>query len=240
MIHLQFMIKQSIKIISSPILVLGNTDCLMEATRPIKCGKKSKKHCRMIHDWKKLKPIFFSMAKDLQTPAGLPIYTASKEGFDKTAKYLKDTYGIPSNWLYDIQTINLAELLGSLISMFAILFHWNKKDKEIFGDIASSLMVSGLIGGNPLVIIASLVTMARAYTLNNKKFTYNSFRTGIKKGGVGTGAFIATVYMISGPVWIGLVTGLVISIISRKYIGKISLKQISDWFIINLKKMKMA
>jgi len=105
-----------------------------------------------------IKAYFFSMAKDLQTPAGLPIYTASKEGFDKTAKYLKDTYGIPSNWLYDIQTINLAELLGSLISMFAILFHWNKKDKEIFGDIASSLMVSGLIGGNPLVIIASLVT----------------------------------------------------------------------------------
>ena len=100
-----------------------------------------------------IKAYFLSMAKDLQTPAGLPIYTASKEGFDKTAKYLKDTYGIPSNWLYDIQTINLAELLGSLISMFAILFHWNKKDKEIFGDIASSLMVSGLIGGNPLVFL---------------------------------------------------------------------------------------
>ena len=100
-------------------------------------------------------------------------------------------------------------------------------------------MVSGLIGGNPLVIIASLVTVARAYTLNNKKFT-NSFRTGIKKGGIGTGVFIFTVYTISGPVWIGLVTGLVISIITRKYIGKISLKQISDWFIINLKKMKIA
>jgi hypothetical protein len=183
-----------------------------------------------------VKAYFLEMAKDLQTPAGLPIYTASKEGFDKAAKYLSDTYGIPSSWLYDIQTINLAELLGSLVSIFAILFHWNKKDKEIFGDIASSLMVSGLIGGNPLVIIASLVTMARAYTLNNKKFTYNSFRTGFKKGGIGTGVFIATVYTISGPVWIGLVTGLVISIITRKYIGKISLKQISDWFIINLKK----
>ena len=182
-----------------------------------------------------IKAYFFSMAKDLQTPAGLPIYTASKEGFDKTAKYLNDTYGIPSSWLYDIQTINLAELLGSLVSIFAIFFNWNKKDKEIFGDIASSLMVSGLIGGNPLVIIASLVTIARAYTLNNKKFT-NSFRTGIKKGGIGTGVFIATVYTISGPVWIGLVTGLVISIITRKYFGKISLKQISDWFIKNLKK----
>jgi hypothetical protein len=175
------------------------------------------------------------MVKDLQTPAGLPIYTASKEGFDKTAKYLNDTYGIPSSWLYDIQTINLAELLGSLVSIFAIFFNWNKKDKEIFGDIASSLMLSGLIGGNPLVIIASLVTIARAYTLNNKKFT-NSFRTGIKKGGIGTGVFIFTVYTISGPVWIGLVTGLVISIITRKYFGKISLKQISDWFIKNLKK----
>mgnify|MGYP000191539640 CR=1 FL=1 len=187
-----------------------------------------------------IKAYFFSMAKDLQTPAGLPIYTASKEGFDKTAKYLNDTYGIPSSWLYDIQTINLAELFGSLISMFAILFHWNKKDKEIFGDIASSLMVSGLIGGNPLVIIASLVTMARAYNLNNKKFTYNSFRTGIKKGGIGTGVFISTVYLISGPLWIGLVTGLVVSIIARKYAGKITFKQISSWFILNLKKMKAA
>ena len=124
--------------------------------------------------------------------------------------------------------------------MFAILFHWNKKDKEIFGDIASSLMVSGLIGGNPLVIIASLVTMARAYNLNNKKFTYNSFRTGIKKGGIGTGVFISTVYLISGPLWIGLVTGLVVSIIARKYAGKITFKQISSWFILNLKKMKAA
>lgn len=183
-----------------------------------------------------IKAYFLEMAKDLQTPAGLPIYTASKESFDKAAKYLSDTYGIPSSWLYDIQTINLTELLGSLVSIFAIFFHWNKKDEEIFGYIASSLMVSGLIGGNPLVIIASLVTVARAYTLNNKKLTYNSFRTGIKKGGIGTGIFIATVYAISGPVWIGLVTGLVISIISSKYIDKISLKQISDWFIINLKK----
>ena len=48
------------------------------------------------------------------------------------------------------------------------MFNWKKKDKEIFGEMASSLLISGMIGGNPFIVIASLVTMARAYSLHKK------------------------------------------------------------------------
>ena len=185
-----------------------------------------------------LQAYFFSMFKDLQTPAGLPLFTVSKEGYDKTASYLKTHFGVPSNWYYDIQTVNLAELLGATVGMFAIMFNWNKKDKEIFGEMASSLLISGLIGGNPFVVIASLVTMARAYSLHKKKKGYNFFTPGFKKGSFTSSLFIGIMYVLSAPLWIELMTAFIIVLISRKYFGKISFKEIYDWFMMNLKKMK--
>ena len=79
-----------------------------------------------------LQAYFLSMMKDLQTPAGLPFVTISKDGYDKTSSYLKNQFGIPTNWYYDIQTVNLAEIFGSTLGALAVIFNWNKKDKEIF------------------------------------------------------------------------------------------------------------
>ena len=79
-----------------------------------------------------LQAYFLSMMKDLQTPAGLPFLTVSKEGYDKTSSYLKNQFGIPANWYYDIQTVNLAEIFGTTLGALAVFFQWNKKDKEIF------------------------------------------------------------------------------------------------------------
>ena len=75
------------------------------------------------------------------------------------------------------------------------MFNWNKKDKEIFGEMASSLLISGLIGGNPFVVIASLVTMARAYNLHKKKKGYNFFTPGFKKGSFTSSLFIGIMYV---------------------------------------------
>ena len=186
-----------------------------------------------------LQAYFLSMMKDLQTPAGLPFMTISKDGYDKTTSYLKNQFGIPSNWYYDIQTVNLAEIFGSTLGALAVIFNWNKKDKEIFGEIASSLFISGMIGGNPLVIIMSLVTLARAYSLHKRKKGYNFIKPGLKKGGLTSSLFIGMMYVLSAPLLIELITAFIVVLIARKYFAKISFKEIYDWFMMNLQKIKM-
>ena len=185
-----------------------------------------------------LQAYFLSMMKDLQTPAGLPFLTVSKEGYDKTSSYLKNQFGIPANWYYDIQTVNLAEIFGTTLGALAVFFQWNKKDKEIFGEIASSLFISGMLGGNPLVIILSLVTLGRAYSLNKRKEGYNYLSTGLKKGGLTTSIFIGMMYLLSAPILIELITAFIVVLIARKYFKKISFKEIYEWFMMNLKKLK--
>ena len=176
--------------------------------------------------------------KDLQTPAGLPFLTISKDGYDKASSYLKNQFGIPANWYYDIQTVNLSEIFGTTLGALAIFFQWNKKDKEIFGEITSSLFISGMLGGNPLVIILSLVTLGRAYSLNKRKEGYNYLSTGLKKGGLTTSIFIGMMYLLRAPILIELITAFIVVLIARKYFKKISFKEIYEWFMMNLKKFK--
>ena len=47
-------------------------------------------------------------------------------------------------------------------------------------------------------------------------------------------------YVLSAPLWIELMTAFMIVLISRKYFGKISFKDIYEWFIMNLTKIKVS
>ena len=82
--------------------------------------------------------------------------------------------------------------------------------------------------------------MARAFNLHKKKKGYNFFTPGFKKGSFTSSLFIGIMYVLSAPLWIELMTAFMIVLISRKYFGKISFQDIYEWFMINLKKIKIA
>jgi histidinol phosphatase-like enzyme len=46
-------------------------------------------------------------------------------------------------------------------------------------------------------------------------------------------------YLLSAPILIELITAFIVVLIARKYFKKISFKEIYEWFMMNLKKLKM-
>jgi len=169
--------------------------------------------------------------KDFNTHAGLPLFSISKDSYDKVAGQLSDTFHIPKNWFADIQTLNGAELIGSSIGVLALIFNWNTKDKERFGDLMSSLTIAGAFAGNPLTLIIATIYMGRHYNKQKKKkFFSKETLTGIKKGTLTSVVFITTSAMIGGAAWIGLILGLILAVIARKHHKEISIMNVYKWF----------
>ena len=176
---------------------------------------------------------FLSLMKDMQTPMGIPLFNINnKESYDQFASYMSKHFAIKKSWLLDIQSVNLAEVFGATIGVVALLFGWKKSEKEEFADLASSLVVAGVFGANPILLIVSLVSLAKSYTKDKNK---NNFKKGTLRGVLGMGSFIMTASLFSSPI-IGIIIGLIVAISVKKSLKKIDLSEIYEWFKENVKK----
>ena len=146
--------------------------------------------------------------KDLQTTRGLPWTKTTPEAMDKAGEFASK-FGVNKSYLYDQHSINLPELFCSCLAVFAVIFKWDKQDKEIFSKVAGSLLVSGVVGGNLITVIISLIAIARAYNKSKITNNFKNFNQGLKKGSLITTAFIATSLAIGGPILIGLLAGII-------------------------------
>ena len=180
-----------------------------------------------------LKNYFISMAKDLQTPMGIPLHNIdNKEAYELLVSKISNTFFIKKSWLYEIQTVNLLEVFSATLGVVALFFGWKNKDKEEFAELCASLGLAGAVGANPFLLIIALVSLAKAFTQNKNK---NNFKKGTLKGFVGMGSFIMTASLFSSPI-IGLIVGLAVAISVKKAFKKIEFKEIYDWFKENIKK----
>ena len=121
-------------------------------------------------------------------------------------------FAIKKSWLLDIQSVNLADVFGATIGVVALLFGCKKSEKEEFADLASSLVVAGAFGANPILLIVSLVSLAKSYTKDKNK---NKFKKATLRGVLGMGSFIMTASLFSSPI-IGIIIGLIIAKFSEK------------------------
>ena len=180
-----------------------------------------------------LKNYFISMVKDLQTPMGIPLHNIeNKEAYDLLVSKISSTFLIKKQWLYDIQEVNLLEVFSSTLGVVALFFGWKKKDKEEFAELCASLGLAGAVGANPLLLIISLVSLAKAYTQNKNK---NKFNKGPLRGFVGMGSFIMTASLFSSPI-IGVIIGLAVAISVKKSLKKLEFQEVYDWFKENITK----
>ena len=176
--------------------------------------------------------------KDFNTHAGLPFYTLSKDSYDKAAIFLHDKFFIPKDWFYDIQTLNGTELIASSLGVLGAVFSWNKKDAKLFGDLVSSLMMAGAIGGNPITVIISIIMLGRHFHLEkNKRKISKKFLEGTKLGSLSLFSFLGVSAFVGGPVWIGLILGLIVAVLIRKNSNKLNIKSVYEWFRDSLKSL---
>jgi len=174
-----------------------------------------------------LKNYFLSLFKDLQTPMGIPLHNIdNKEAFDKFAVHMSEKFAVKKSWLLDIQSVNLSEIFGATLGVVALMFGWKKHEKEEFANLASSLILAGAVGANPILLIVSIVSWAKSYTKNKNK---KAFKEGTIKGLLGMGSFIMTASLFASPL-LGIIIGLVVLIVVKKQLKKIEVSEIYDWF----------
>lgn len=167
-----------------------------------------------------------SMVKDLQTVKGIPLFSINdKASYDKAAEFMSQNYNVNKSWISDSLTINLTEFLATSLGMLAFIFKWNKREKDEFADLASSLATAGLIGGNPLLLVISLISLGSSFTKNKNKMKWSKSSL---RGILGMTSFVLAASMFASPL-IGLIAGIIVSITVKRVTKNIPKKDILNW-----------
>ena len=175
--------------------------------------------------------------KDVITPMGLPFATVNRDWFNATHTSLHGI-GISKAQLADALSYTGTELAGAALGAVAMLLCWDKAETERAANLAGSLGLSTLCAANPVLGIVAIACFARAVQTAKAAKGRTRFVVGLMKGGLGSGALIATSAVIGGPVWIGLVAGLIASILVHHAVVKgahqveaVDWSRVRDWAV---------
>ena len=167
--------------------------------------------------------------KDGTTPMGLPLANWSQETFNRVAGALESNFHISKDWFYDLNTYDAAELLGASIGVVSLALHWNRADTETFSRLVGSMGMSATIGANPLLLVVTVVALAKAFHKAHQTGEYAEFVDGQLKGALVSGATLSAVALVgvSGPP--GLLVGLVAGVLASKATENVSVVQIGQF-----------
>ena len=146
---------------------------------------------------------------------------------------LHTTYTLPQKWVNDIKHVEFNEILSSSIGPLALVFGWKNKHKEEFSEIASGVLASSFIHGDPIGSISSIVVLAYKYSKTKNKAEFNNLKWGFFKGTLSVGAFALTTKFVSSSLF-GFIIALCVAGIIRKSLGYLKMLQ----YIKYLKKFK--
>ena len=170
--------------------------------------------------------LFQALVKDASTQKGVPYFTWDKEAYDKVAGALQEL-GIPKNWFADLNTYDPAELLGTTIGAMTLAFRWNKADAEEFARLAGGVTVSGLASANALVLVVSVVALARAFHLSRGDGNYSDAVDGFAKGTAVSGTTLAAVAAVGAGAGWSILVGLTVGILAHQAAHRVSVTEIS-------------
>ena len=138
-------------------------------------------------------------------------YTVIYDQFNEAIK-------VPQKWVEDIKHVEFNELLASSIGPLALFFNWKKRHKEEFSEIASGVLASSFVHGDPVGSITSIVVLAYRYDQSSNKQEMRNLKWGIIKGGASVSAFALTVKAM-GVSLLSFLVGLCIAAVVRKTVS---------------------
>jgi hypothetical protein len=177
-----------------------------------------------------------ALGKDLSSYVGIPLFDWSKSSYTQVANVLSTKFNIPKQWFADLLHVNATELIGASIGTIAVALNWSKKEIKEFSSLAGSLGISSIASANPALAIVTLTALAKSFVVAKKKENYSDFVKGLSKGGIGTGAFLATASVVGGPVWVGLLAGTCVGAVVHKTMDTVQIPQIRIFVKKSLKK----
>lgn len=173
-----------------------------------------------------------ALFRDGTTPRGLPLANWGKETFDHVAATLESNFHISREWFYDLNTYDAAELLGGTVGVLALALGWNRADTETFARFVGSMGVSSAISANPLLLVVTVVALAKAFHRAHQTGEYAEFIDGQLKGGMGTGATVAAVSLVGvagGPAGAALLAGVAAGVLANMATKNVSVTGIGQF-----------
>ena len=174
--------------------------------------------------------------KDLATPNGLPVRTWDKQAFDSVAGFLNDTLGLSRAWSKDMVTFNATEFMGGVLGALALVLSWNNAEVRRFAEIVASLGLSALVGGNPLLVMVTIVGLAKCFHEARHGAGFKRVLSGGGRGMVGATAVLGASRLMPAPAWVTLMLGVVSYLVATKLYDKAEPKAeevariVRDWF----------
>ena len=138
-------------------------------------------------------------------------YTIIYDQFNEAIK-------IPQKWVDDIRNVEFNELLASSVGPLALFFNWKKRHKEEFSEIASGVLASSFVHGDPVGTITSIVVLAYRYDKTPNKQEMRNLKWGIIKGGASISAFALTIKAM-GVSLLSFLVGICIAAVVRKTVS---------------------
>lgn len=174
--------------------------------------------------------------KDMATPNGLPVVTWDKQAFDTVAGFLNETLGLSRTWAKDMVTFTATEFTGAVLGALALVLSWNRAEIRRFSEIVASLGLSALVGANPLMVLVTIVGLAKCFHEARHGAGFKRLLSGGGRGMVGTTALLGASRLIPAPAWVTLMLGVVSYLVAAKLYDKAEPKAeevariVRDWF----------
>ena len=176
-----------------------------------------------------------ALARDATTPRGLPLVTWNEETFNSLADTLGN-WGISRAWLNDLVSYDVVELIAGSISILAVALNWNNDDVEEFSSLVGGMGLSAVVSANPMMLIVTVVALARAFHVARKTGDWKEFTDGLAKGGICTGAVLLATSLVSGPTVVVLLTGICVGILANQATKRVSFVEIGQFIVIEISK----
>jgi|TARA_B110000444_G_C18596448_1_gene480935 hypothetical protein len=142
---------------------------------------------------------------------------------------------IPHQWIKDIKYVEFNELLASSVGALAFIFQWKKAHKTEFIELASGMLSSSYIYGEPVGTISSIAALGYSYTKVKNKENLRKFKWASIQGATGVAAFAISTKLISITV-LNVLIGLCAAAVVRKTVGILRLYEYRH-LLKNLKKL---
>ncbi len=153
--------------------------------------------------------------------------------YTKSYELVEGLKTIPQKWIEDLKHVEFNELLSSSIGPLALFFGWKRKHKEEFAELASGVLASSFIHGDPVGSVTAIVILAYRYDKSKSRNELRNLKWGVIKGGISVGFFTITV-KARGASLISFLVAMCIAAAIRKTVGVLRLFEYAR-FLKNLK-----
>ena len=120
------------------------------------------------------------------------------------------------------------------MGVLSVLFAWNSTDTEHFTRIAASIGLSAAVSTNPLLLLVTVVALARAFHKARRGAEYEQLLDGGVKGVVVSGAALSAMALVgaaSGPLACSLLVGITAGVVASAATKNVSVISVSRFVV---------